>query len=42
MKNRELKYTFLAVSQFSSLIEIGAPRRTTLSTNLAADGKGQI
>lgn len=29
--------TFLAASQFSSLIEMGAPRRTTLSTSSAAN-----
>jgi hypothetical protein len=28
--------TFLAASQFSSLIEMGAPRRTTLSISSAA------
>lgn len=31
--------TFLAAFQFSSLIEIGAPRRTTLSTSSAVKSK---
>lgn len=36
---RKIKFpsTFLAASQFSSLIAMGAPRRTTLSTSSAAN-----
>jgi hypothetical protein len=34
---RQVLGTFLATSQFSSPIEMGAPRRTTLSTSPAVE-----
>jgi hypothetical protein len=35
-ERKRTSITFLAASQFSSLIEMGAPRRTTLSISSAA------
>jgi len=36
-RKNEFISTFLAASQFTSLIAMGAPRRTTLSTSSAAN-----